>query len=120
MDQQGDADYMLAYLTHCHGLGLAKAGFLLQLTFGLSGCIDTHNARRYGVDMAARTFRIEDRPTKPATRLAKAKRYNALVETMGGTESLWDTWCEYVAANQADFYNDADHVSRLHIEALNL
>ncbi len=113
-------DEMLSYLTTIHGFGLAKGGFVLQLCFGLSACLDTHNIKRFG--LPARGFdNIKQRKTATARR-AMITRYNDTVEALGGTEQLWDGWCQHVAAvsRNANSYTCADHVSRLHCEAFNL
>lgn len=110
---------MLFYLVrNVPGLGFVKAGFVLQLAWGLSGCIDTHNLVRFGIP--ERAFRSPDRKTRPVTVRRKCKAYNEMVQQIGGTEGLWDSWCNYVADNQPNTYASAEAVSRLHAEAFNL
>jgi len=40
----------LYQLTKIPGLGLAKAGFVMQLSIGMAGCIDSHNVTMFGVN----------------------------------------------------------------------
>ena len=116
------ADNMLSYLADLPGLGLAKGGFVAQLAFGLSGCMDTHNIKRFGLGARAVEYAARNRKRKacPKFRRRVVAWYNALVYRQGGTERLWDGWCEYVAREQSNIYVDAEHVSRLHCEALSL
>lgn len=52
-------------------------------------------------------------------RMALTRRYNAIVQELGGTEELWDTWCAYVVGRDSH-YENAFQVSRLHAEAFHL
>ena len=114
----GDVDGLVAHLSQCPGLGLAKGGFVAQLVFGVSGCLDTHNIARYGLDpkiVAARKVKRFETARK------RAAAYNAACVQLGGCESLWDSWCEYVAAQPG--YGTAlgaEGVSALHCVALGL
>ena len=109
---------MTAYLVrHVPGLGFAKAGFVLQMAFGISGCIDTHNLKRFGIP--ERHFRA-DGVKRWGTLRRKALAYNDFVRSIGGTGKLWDTWCEYVAENQPLRYRSAWEVSELHAKAFYL
>ena len=42
------------------GLGMAKAGFMCQLTAGLVGCMDSHNLKMYNLD--ANDFKLTKNP----------------------------------------------------------
>lgn len=112
----GDADAMLARVVSWLGVGYAKGGFLLQLTHGLSGCIDSHNERRLGVDMRAEG--LTSSPKTAPVRTRKAKRYNALVDAAGGTEKLWDDWCNGIAKTRPEIWTDGFEVSRHHALAI--
>lgn len=116
------ADYALCYLAGFHGLGLAKAGFALQMGLGLSGCLDVHNLRKAGYSPSVcrmNTARAKNRPEPSRqTMLKRTMAYNRVVYTMGGTERLWDAWCEDMAARNPKTYKSAFHVSSLHCEAL--
>lgn len=114
-DREGEEleDELLHTVTSLHGIGCAKGGFIAQMIYGVSGCLDSHNLRRFGIPEG--TFKIADRPLK--TRSALITDYNRVCRKLGGTQSLWDTWCQYLADNDAN-YVDADHVSRLHLTPL--
>ena len=109
---------MIEYLADQPGLGLAKAGFVTQLCYGLGGCLDTHNLKRFGYKET--TFKEFKSLKRTKTRRAKLAQYLKACESAGGCEKLWDGWCEYVAKNQPENYDNADHVSRLHSDAFNL
>jgi len=109
---------MLEYLADMPGLGLVKAGFITQLCYGLGGCLDTHNLARFNIP--PRTFEGFKRKRTIKGRRAMIARYLEACDKSGGTEALWDTWCEHVANKYPDIYKNADHVSELHCEALNL
>ena len=111
---------LVLYLTQQVGLGLAKAGFVAQLAFGVSGCLDTHNLRRYGI--GRNTFAHIKRRKTLAGRRAMVERYCTVIDWCGGTSALWDSWCYYVASDSQmkRAYRDAEHVSELHCIALNL
>lgn len=108
---------LLDYVSRWHGFGLAKGGFFLQLTYGLSACLDSHNLERFGLS-AAITRR---RPWKRARTIDRAiMRYHAAVDTCGGTDGLWNSWCAHVANTDLERYKSPRAVSRLHVEALGI
>jgi len=112
-------DAMLAYVSSLPGFGMVKAGFVLQIAYGISGCLDSHNVRRYGLDanaIGAKKAKVK----RPVTRMKHVRNYRRMVETLGGTEALWDTWCAYVAENQPNSYSSAEQVSALHAHAFEL
>jgi len=92
------------------GIGPAKAGFIVQMAYGLSGCIDTHNLTRFGLHH--RAFHCP-KGTRAAHKLVS--RYNQFCYNTGGTAFLWDSWCAYVAERDPVNYRDADYVSALHL-----
>ena len=96
------------------GLGLAKAGFVCQLTAGLVGCIDIHNIRIYNIpqkDLAfSKTIKSKTLKNK------KISNYISVCHTIG-TESLWDTWCCSLATKTKRF-EDGFHVSKVHYDFL--
>ncbi len=94
------------------GLGLCKAGFVLQLCIGEAGCLDVHNLKRFG--LSASTFKLGK--VKYDTALRKAQLYLQTIDNLGGTEYLWDSWCEFMADKYPKHYKNANHVSRLHLE----
>lgn len=102
------------------GFALVKAGFFAQLAFGVSGCLDSHNLARFGLDV--RAFRIRPPSEKTGaraerTRAKRCAKYLSTIERCGGTAALWDSWCEYVASLRGD---SAENVSALHVEAMGI
>lgn len=100
------------------GLGLVKAGFCVQLLVGEAGCIDMHNLARFGLEAAE--FDIPKRKD-PDEQLRVIDEHIAhylwTCEKLGGSEALWDGWCEFVA-NTYKTYDDAEDVSRRHVRYL--
>lgn len=124
------AENLLDLFTGIHGLGLAKAGFVCQLIYGVSACLDSHNIERFGIPwshMKSATFK-NARTLK--TRRKWIARYCDYVEKAGGCESLWDSWCDFVynRTDETGFkmngnespYDSAFHVSAIHCESLGL
>ena len=93
------------------GLGLCKAGFVLQLCIGEAGCLDVHNLKRFGLSPS--TFKMGK--VSNETRLKKAGLYLKVLEDVGGCEYLWDSWCELIADLYPKKYKDAEDVSRCHV-----
>lgn len=114
------ADNVLGVLARQHGLGFAKAGFVAQMAYGVSGCLDTHNLQRWGIKPYLIRSRIKERPMTEAGYLTRVAMYNEVVYSHGGPETLWDSWCKYVAIRYPNRYKNAYHVSSLHCEALGL
>ena len=94
------------------GLNTVKAGFAVQLLGMGAGCIDTHNARMYGIDVAA--FKITPKHTMK-TRNAKIRSYLALCDGLGGSPALWDVWCNFIADKQWKHWECAEEVSEMHV-----
>lgn len=112
------ADALVRLFSDIHGIGWIKAGFAAQLLYGVSGCVDTHNLDRYGLN--ATTFKYRQGQTTK-TKARRARAYNALVNKLGGTEELWDSWCAYVAKGTAihnQGWASADDVSAEHVRAI--
>ena len=117
-DPEVQAKELLRYFAELPGLGLVKAGFVVQLCFGLSGCLDTHNINRFG--LSANTFKAS---RFKAAKTIRTKNkildlYCDLVEKCGGTEALWNGWCDYVAAKRPKSYASGFEVSQLHCDAI--
>jgi hypothetical protein len=102
----------LLYLVTLPGLGIPKAGFVLQLARGRVGCLDTWNLRRFGLD--AKQFNHNC----SATRLLERIRSYILICEDYGTARLWDEWCELIALRYPTKFTDAEQVSRLHQELI--
>jgi hypothetical protein len=107
---------MMLVLTDVPGLGLAKAGFVMQMMFGRVGCIDVHNLRRL------RTVSVKDiQFTKLATdktKLQKIENYVGICKHNNSTEKLWDKWCNLIAGKHCNHFDSGWDVSMYHAEAL--
>ena len=106
----GDADALLQ-IASVPGLGLVKAGFVLQLVTGSAGCIDSHNLQRFGLRAGAFKY---GSTASPELKRKKALAYLDACRNAGGCESLWNGWCDYVAEQQPKRWTDGADVSRLH------
>jgi len=109
---------LLSFFAGLPGLGLVKGGFMVQLCFGLSGCIDTHNLRRFnltGNEFKAARFK---NAKTDKTRNAIVRQYHKIVDACGGCEALWNDWCDYVAMRQPARYANGFEVSALHVAAI--
>ena len=97
------------------GIGIVKAGFVLQLCIGKVGCLDTHNLRMFGFSDSAFKF---SKTTTRNTALAKARLYIETCEKLGGSEFLWDNWCEFIASKYPKHFTSADQVSQMHVDLI--
>jgi len=93
------------------GLGLVKAGFLIQLAFGEIGCIDSRNMEQFGINR--NTLRYA-KTTSKAIRLRKADNYIKLCASIGSCSFLWDNWCNELALNNPERYKSGHFVSAEH------
>lgn len=96
------------------GLGLAKAGFVCQLTAGLVGCLDVHNIRMYNIPKKDLSFSKSIK--SKALKDKKISNYVSVCHDIG-TENLWDTWCSFLATKSKKF-EDGFHVSKVHYDFL--
>jgi len=107
---------MMEMLTQVPGLGLVKAGFVMQMMFGRVGCIDVHNARRF------RKVTPKDLSFSPTakftTRLQKIDNYIDICKGHRSTEKLWDQWCDLIADKHCNHFSTGWDVSKYHLEAL--
>ena len=102
----------LLHVAGTPGLGLPKAGFVLQLCTGEVGCLDVHNLNRVG--LSPNVFKLGK--VKYDTALKKAHLYIKTLEDLGGCEYLWNSWCVFMADKYPKRYRDAEHVSQLHVD----
>ena len=114
--EKAKAKAMVECIASEYGFGLVKAGFVIQLAYGYAGCLDTHNIKRYGLKPTA--FKNYKALKTAKGRARKLDAYINLVYKLGGPEGLWDSWCQYVADNQPQYYRDANHVSQIHVDAI--
>lgn len=89
-----DMENALVILTRVPGLGLVKAGFVLQMLGHDIACLDTRNIQREGRNPRAYRSDGEKRKNTAAFR-RKITRY---VRDVGGkARPYWDDWCIEVA-----------------------
>ena len=105
---------LLKLFLHIPGLGLVKAGFVVQLAVGQIGCIDSHNIKKYNVN--PNTLKVPVNAS-PKLKDKKIAAYIALCETIGCAE-LWDNWCALIADKQAKHFASSAEVSRAHYDYL--
>tara|TARA_R100000544_G_scaffold31212_1_gene17513 strand:- start:533 stop:1153 length:621 start_codon:yes stop_codon:yes gene_type:complete len=99
------------------GLGMAKAGFMCQLTAGLVGCMDSHNLKMYNLD--AKDFVLAKNPKTIKSLDANTKKIRNYIQICNeyGTENLWNSWCSFLATKSTK-WRDANHVSEVHYSYL--
>tara|TARA_R100000742_G_C4279416_1_gene103924 strand:+ start:1304 stop:1930 length:627 start_codon:yes stop_codon:yes gene_type:complete len=111
------AESLMNIFLRVPGLGLAKAGFVCQLTAGLVGCMDSHNVKRYGVEPSSLNLNRNPRGKKALkTNATKVTNYISLCHKYG-TENMWNSWCSFVATKDKqakELWQDANHVSEVH------
>lgn len=89
------------------GLGMVKAGFVVQMLYNELACIDIHNLRVLGVEKKL----VEGK--------SKKRREGYLeLQARKTSEEWWDSWVALVAEKYPYYYHDADEVSRLHVKAV--
>ena len=110
MDADNTDTYKHMLLTQVDGLGVAKAGFVMQLMFGVSGCMDVHNLRKY--DVPASVLSVSP-SMKQGTRQSKVRQYNLICHEIG-TDELWNQWCQFIANKYPTKWVDGNHVSMVH------
>lgn len=103
---------MMRAVMRCPGIGLAKSGFILQMTYGVSGCLDSHNLARFNISAQRYDSGHKD------TNRRRIGEYNDLCRRLGGTAHLWDSWCEYLAKRDFGRYDNAQQISGLHLAPL--
>ena len=107
---------MMLVLTDVPGLGLVKAGFVMQMMFGRVGYIDVHNSRRfYKISQKDITF---TKMAKDPTKLVKIENYVNICKVHRSTEKLWDSWCDLIADKHCNHFSSGWDVSAYHLEAL--
>ena len=108
---------LVKYFANLEGLGLVKGAFVAQLAFGVGACLDVHNMRRYEVEpsrFAASAFKR----LSPKSQAKRAFEYCALCAEIGGSEYLWDSWCDFVAELRPEKFANGFEVSKLHLDAI--
>lgn len=109
---------MMLCLTDVPGLGVVKAGFVMQMMFGRVGCIDVHNQRRlYSID--PKDLKLT-KMAKDDTKRMKIENYVNICKKNNSTQRLWDSWCEQLTdkrCNKGRFASGND-VSAYHVHVL--
>ncbi len=105
-----DRDAM-EYLLECPGIGLVKAGFILQLCHNRVGCLDVHNIKLYEIPLRAVRY---PKLAQWKTRIRYIDRYIALCASLGGSAQLWSAWCDHVARTRPANWDDGADVSYFH------
>ena len=95
------------------GLGVPKAGFVLQLCLGKAGCLDTHNLRNF--NLQASDFKLTNNLAK---NIVIAQTYLDVCEKLGGCEVLWDQWCDFIAERWAYKWPSSEDVSNAHVRGI--
>ena len=108
-----DRDKLLG-LTAIHGIGIPKAGFILQLCTGRGACLDTHNLRKFSLE--AKHFKLGK---TQAGREKVAQTYLDICQKLGGSEYLWDQWVHFIAVDRwPQFWSSAEDCSHAHVRCL--
>lgn len=126
----------LGIISTIPGIGLAKAGFVMQMLKGSIGCLDTHNLVLYKDTIRDllrdnpkglfkdhpkyKLFFKEDYNTK-SNPLKNFKweplGYTTICNTIG-TEFLWDEWCNVIHQKYPSRFMSSTNVSEYHYECL--
>jgi hypothetical protein len=109
----GDTAGALLALTELPGLGLVKAGFVIQMIWQSVGCLDTRNIKEFGLDVSR--FNLTKSHLSDTVKRERAEEYIAECERLGGAEYLWDNWCRGAAVTYRKRYQSGDEVSREHV-----
>ena len=109
---------LLLSLQSIPSIGLVKAGFIMQLTTGEAGCFDCHNLKEYSLN--ENTFKVngKDKGKITAANFNKARKYLAVCKEIGGSEVLWNNWCNLIAEKYPNHFESADDVSWLHSNSI--
>jgi len=105
----GDDVDLLSALIQIPGVAPVKAGFMAQLIFGRSGCLDTHNIDIYSKvwpdlakDLNPDNWGKSGGKAGPLNKktIEGLKKYTATIEKFKqrgiGTKELWDVWVDFV------------------------
>lgn len=109
---------MMLILTDVPGLGLAKAGFVMQLMFGRVGCIDVHNTRRL-TSVSAKDLVLCSKASDKI-KYKKIDKYINICKGYNNSERLWNKWCDQVSYNNCNrkHFADGNEVSEFHYTAI--
>jgi hypothetical protein len=126
----------LGIISTIPGIGLAKAGFVMQMLKGTVGCLDTHNLALYkdtirdiiksnpkGIfkDNPKYKYIFKDYNNTKGNPLRGFKweplGYTYICNTLG-SEFLWDEWCKHISVKYPQHFMSSTNVSEFHLECL--
>lgn len=112
-----DIDKLL-YVASLHGLGIVKAGFLLQLALHEPGqryaCLDRRNITHFGLD----DKRYKTQPQNLIKRRELIEEYLQLCGFLGGSAGLWNFWCMQLSHDRPKHFPTPESVSALHVKCI--
>ena len=112
-----DLELLMLFL-EIPGLGLPKAGFVVQLVAGKAGCMDVHNLRKYLPDVDASIGTpnyFQTSGNSDATKLRKAIEYLDLTKSIGGAKVMWNEWCTDRSSDYPKHFPTPFDVSEVHL-----
>lgn len=107
----GDLDSLILALLECPNLGIVKASFFAQMAIADGACLDTHNLTRLGL---AETFFRMPKTLKLESVHKRIRTYNTVWRNEGDSAYWWNTWCDHVAKQTRNKFEDGAQVSRYH------
>ena len=112
-----DVDKLMA-VASMHGLGIVKAGFLLQLALHEPrqryACLDRRNIAFFGLDEE----KFKAQPRNLIKRRALIEEYLQLCGYLGGSVGLWNLWCTKMSHDRPQYFPTAESVSALHVTCI--
>ncbi len=102
---------VMLYCLRIPGFGMAKAGFLSTLLTGVGWCADVNNLEWFGID--DRTFYVSP-STGYVNKCVRVDKYLNIGQRLGGTEYLWNNWCQKISEKYPKEFPKAQDVSTLH------
>ena len=112
-----DLELLMLFL-EIPGLGLPKAGFVVQLVAGKAGCMDVHNLRKHlpEIDASRGTPNyFQTSGNSDATKLRKAIEYLDLTKSLGGPKVMWNEWCTDRSSDYPVHFPTPFDVSAVHM-----
>ena len=112
-----DLELLMLFL-EIPGLGLPKAGFVVQLVAGKAGCMDVHNLRKHlpEIDASRGTPNyFQTSGNSDATKLRKAIEYLDLTKSLGGPKIMWNEWCTDRSSDYPVHFPTPFDVSAVHM-----
>ena len=111
MWRETSVGFALMEVIQLPGVAITKGAFFLQLLGFPIGCLDRHNLRYAGLE--ENTFKKVPASVEGLTR--KLHTYIGLCKELGGSEVLWNQWCNHLATTRPKSFASAEVVSELHV-----